>query len=382
MIAFCLAEGAQGARAERERRRKSFAGKDFGNPAGLRANWLGGAPKGQEFRNFFQIPRQIYSFRRDGSAIKPAQRWAIMSGMDGREAKCRWFSPQPSWLVLCLLAATAFLFLSERFGFHQHKGWSVVIAVASVGALMALMLAWFVIALVFHLRFQFSIRLLLVLAVAVALPFSWLAVEMKKAREQRGVIEALEKLRAEVAYYGTFEGPAQVAQLPGSVWLRTLLGDDFFVAPYLVRFDSTMVTVTDADLEHLQGLSQLQRLGLEGTGVTDAGLDHLKGLTQLQVLLLNGTKVTDAGLEHLKGLSQLQVLCLNGTKVTDAGLERLEGLSQLRVLWLNGTKVTDAGLERLEGLSQLRELGLNGTKVTDAGVKKLQQALTNCMVFR
>ena len=47
-----------------------------------------------------------------------------MSGMDGREAKCRWFHPTPAWLVLGLLAATAFLFLSERFGCHRHKGWS------------------------------------------------------------------------------------------------------------------------------------------------------------------------------------------------------------------------------------------------------------------
>ena len=66
--------------------------------------------------------------------------------------------------------------------------------------------------------------------------------------------------------------------------------------------------VTDAGLVHLQGLSQLQDLGLDDTKVTDAGLVHLQGLSQLQVLELDNTKVTDAGLVHLQGLSQLQAL--------------------------------------------------------------------------
>ena len=42
------------------------------------------------------------------------------------------------------------------------------------------------------------------------------------------------------------------------------------------------------------------------------------------MLFLHGTKVSDAGLEHLKGLTQLQQLDLNGTKVTDAGVKKLQ----------------------------------------------------------
>jgi hypothetical protein len=54
---------------------------------------------------------------------------------------------------------------------------------------------------------------------------------------------------------------------------------------------------------------------LDGTKVTDAGLEHLNGLTQLRWLALNGTRVTDAGLAHLKGRSQLRELELWGTQV-------------------------------------------------------------------
>jgi Leucine-rich repeat (LRR) protein len=83
--------------------------------------------------------------------------------------------------------------------------------------------------------------------------------------------------------------------------------------------------VTDADLEHLtKEFTQLQDLELEGVTVTDAGLEHLEGLRQLQGLGLEWTPVTDAGLEHLKRLTQLHVLGLSYTKVTDEGVKRLQ----------------------------------------------------------
>jgi Leucine-rich repeat (LRR) protein len=53
-------------------------------------------------------------------------------------------------------------------------------------------------------------------------------------------------------------------------------------------------------LEHLQGVSQLERLDLSNTGVTDEGLKHLKGLPHLQTLVLRGTKVTKDGVRALR----------------------------------------------------------------------------------
>jgi hypothetical protein len=77
-------------------------------------------------------------------------------------------------------------------------------------------------------------------------------------------------------------------------------------------------------LEHLERLTQLQRLELEDTQVTDAGLKHLEGLTQLHYLSLSGTQVTDAGREHLKALKQLRWLHLAWTHCTDAGMKKFE----------------------------------------------------------
>ena len=116
--------------------------------------------------------------------------------------------------------------------------------------------------------------------------------------------------------------------------------------------------------------------------VTDADLEHLKGLTQLRELYLEGAKVTDAGLEHLERLTQLQVLDLSGTAVTDAGLEHLRGLTQLEVLDLSDTGVTDAALDHFKGLTQLRELDLWRTEVTDAGATDLRETLPDCKIER
>ena len=63
---------------------------------------------------------------------------------------------------------------------------------------------------------------------------------------------------------------------------------------------------------------------------------------------LTGSDVTDAGLQHLRGLPQLQELVLHHTKVTDAGLGHLSQVTRLRGLWLGSTKVGDAGLKQSE----------------------------------
>jgi hypothetical protein len=110
--------------------------------------------------------------------------------------KPRWYRPTPDRLILALLVVEGLLWLSERhewFGFNQHKGWTVLIAVAAVGACFLLMLLWFIAGILFRWRFQFSIRSLLILTVATAVPCSWLAAQMKKAREQKAAVVAIAK---------------------------------------------------------------------------------------------------------------------------------------------------------------------------------------------
>ena len=331
----------------------------------------------------------------DDAALAGGHNGPVSEANAAAPPRRRWLRLTPGRLVVALLAFEGFLLLSEHFrwfGFHYHKGWTVLIAVAAVGAAMLLMLLWFLAALIFRWRFQYTIRSLLLLTAVVAIPCSWLAVEKEQARTQQVIVEEISEIGWTGVHYDYEFDPSgnyiPDATPPAPEWLCDLLGGDMFGEVVMICFfdnpppswdPETRTTtyppchakVNDALLEKLKELTHLQRLYLNSFDVGDAGVEHLKGLTQLRELDLNGTKVTDAGLEHLKGLTQLRELDLSDS-VTDAGLEHLKGLTQLEVLHLGGTKVTDAGLEHLKGLTQLQVLNLDETEVGDAGLEHLK----------
>ena len=244
------------------------------------------------------------------------------------------------------------------------------------------MFLWFLAALVFRLRFQFSILSLLVLVVVVAVPFSWLATEMKAARKQREAVEWIEKADGWYSYDYQFDPSCnrfQVPEPPGPAWLRKLLGDDLFVDVTGCHFH--VAEVGDAGLEHLKGLTQLQGLDLDHSdgqrrragaperidptpsagprdqrrrrrAGTPQGVDPTSNaqpqrhygqqrwagapqrIDRAPMAWPQRHQGHDAGLEHLKGLTQLQGFELKDTKVSDAGLEHLKGLTELQWLYL------------------------------------------------
>jgi hypothetical protein len=330
-----------------------------------------------------------------------------MDGMaDAPEAKRRWHRLTPDRLVLGLLAAEALLLLSgyfRWFAFNQHKGWTVLVDLAVVGLTLLLMLLWFAAALVFRCRFQYSLRSLMLLVLAVAVACSWLATEMQRARKQAEVMAAITGMGGNVACCQN--SMSVIGEQPVEPeWLRGLLRDAFFlraVTAYVNTDDMmpllkdlpelrTLVIagyfkgthITSAGLAELRGLSQLTRLAFMDVNIPDSGLEPVSGLTQLQDLMFDGTDFSDIGIRHLRGLTDLRWLSLCYSRVTDSGLADLEQMTHLGALNLDGTAVSDAGLRRLTGLSQLRLLTLRGTHVTDEGVKELQRALPNCRIIR
>ena len=105
--------------------------------------------------------------------------------------------------------------------------------------------------------------------------------EMGKAREQRETVNGIAKLEGSGpggVYYDyrvdAFGNEIDNAKPPEPLWLRNLLGDDFFADVVLVYLDGTQVT--DAGLKHLTGLTKLQALNLGSTQVTDAGVNTLQ----------------------------------------------------------------------------------------------------------
>ena len=145
--------------------------------------------------------------------------------------------------------------------------------------------------------------------------------------------------------------------------------------------------VTDAGLEHLHGLPNLESLQISGLRanfvgvnphdfeITGSGLVHLNDLPNLKNLNLSQTAIADSELKHLEGLTSLEKLTLADTRITGDGLRHLGQLSALQWLDLGKSQATDAGLAGLAGLTRLNYLFLDDTQITDERVAKLENAV-------
>jgi hypothetical protein len=304
----------------------------------------------------------------------------------------RWYCLTPDRLVVALLAVEGFLLLSERcrwFAFNQHKGWTVLIVVATVGLTLLLMLLWFAAALLFRWRFQYSLRSLLIFVTVFAVACSWFTVKMNQAKRQR----EFRNLLAGMGYQSQFDFDGEIMEVsyhprnrPYPEWLEDLLGMDFLYDVTAIgrpiEFLPPRNKLSDVEMERMKDLSKLRDLEIANSMVTDVGLESLQGLAQLRFLRLSHTGITDRGLESLKNMNDLEVLCLQETQVSDLEICHLLHMRKLRILDLTGTKITDAGMELVSRLTKLEYLELSNTRITDKGFKKVQRALPNCKISR
>jgi len=87
--------------------------------------------------------------------------------------------------------------------------------------------------------------------------------------------------------------------------LDAIISRNIFGEVVEVNFDTPLrafneISITDAELVHLKGLTNLQEINLCRTQITDAGLVHLNGLVSLKRLYLIATQITDAGVKKLQ----------------------------------------------------------------------------------
>jgi hypothetical protein len=220
-------------------------------------------------------------------------------------------------------------------------------------------------------RFRLSLGVGMALVALLAVP---MALVSNHARTQSHAISAIRHAGGFVDYNFRRSPEGLIlkdsGKNPAPAWFSRAVPDYYYRSFNIVSLRGPKVS--DATLEQIEGLEQLEELYLDDSLVTDEGLFRLRGLKNLKFLALANTQVTDAGLANLAGLSKLTYLQLSGTQITDAGLVHLAGLAGLRSLLLDGTRVGDAGLVQLSGMDQLIKLSLNGTQVGDAGLEGLR----------
>jgi hypothetical protein len=158
-----------------------------------------------------------------------------------------------------------------------------------------------------------SLSWALPVALLITLLISWFAVKMEHAWTQKLLVEEIENMGGLVWYDYQFEADGSPStkenEPPGPIWLRRLLGDDFFVN--VTKLDLTQTDIPDDGLKHLDRLSDLQSLSL-GDRITDAGLSNLQSLSQLHTLNLRTTRVTEAAIRDLhKALPHCTITTIN-----------------------------------------------------------------------
>src|SRR5689334_16723790 len=107
--------------------------------------------------------------------------------------------------------------------------------------------------------------------------------------------------------------------------------------PFLVISQPTL-PAPDSNADNERAIAEIKNLGGQIEVDTKSPDMPVVGVN------LKHAKEVDASLEHLKGLTELQRLSLKDTKVTDDGMVYITGLTNLEVLELGRTKVTDKGL--------------------------------------
>ena len=231
--------------------------------------------------------------------------------MPTHESKLRWYHPTPGRFLSAILAWDGVLFLIEQFRWVQ-KGWPTLIAWASLGTALLVLLLWYILAVVFHRRFQYGIRSLLILTVAVAFLCSWLAVEVKSGRGQEEIANQLNtpinwgKPMVECMW----DIPFSLGRYPLDMeWgLTDIFGFGFFHDIWNVGIYNS--TKTDSTLELLPGLKRLKVLSIDNSQVSKSGLNQIEKLTQLEKLTFLDTNIALKNLKDLQeALPKCEIVC-------------------------------------------------------------------------
>ena len=150
--------------------------------------------------------------------------------------------------------------------------------------------------------------------------------------------------------------------------------------PKLAKLQFYSIPLDDAAIAELVRMTKLQRLDLGGSGLVDRHLTELAKLPNLKEFGCHIDSLGEPGLKAIGRMSKLKNLGLDQMPLTTVGIAHLEALP-LEYLALNQTDtVDDSFVPTLSRFKSLKVLSVIHTKFTEAGAKKLFAALPECAI--
>jgi hypothetical protein len=130
-----------------------------------------------------------------------------------------------------------------------------------------------------------------------------------------------------------------------------------------------------AFFEHLGRITTLESLNVISTKFNDEWMPHIAKLTNLKTLrFTNNGRLTDAGMEQLAGLKNLEAFSFVGTAITGRAYAKFDGFTKLIKVSHRGSSIDDEGLKQLcEHLPSLESISLAHAKFTDAGAVNFEK---------
>ncbi|MEZ6072985.1 MAG: hypothetical protein R3C10_22655 [Pirellulales bacterium] len=108
--------------------------------------------------------------------------------------------------------------------------------------------------------------------------------------------------------------------------------------------------ITDKSVDILTRCPKIESLSLQGHRFTDRTFEYASRRPNLKSLVvgLGSVTFTDDGLAHLEGLTELERLGIQQGQITDSGVIHLVKLAKLKDLWISGNQLTDVGEAELK----------------------------------
>ncbi len=128
-----------------------------------------------------------------------------------------------------------------------------------------------------------------------------------------------------------------------------------------------------AFFEHLGHLTAIESLNIISTKLGDEWIAPIGKLTTLKVLkFTNNGRLTDAGMEKLAGLTNLEQFSFVGTYMQGHAYAKMTGWTKITRVSHRGNKIDDEGIKELcDHLPNLESISLAHAKFTDAGAVHL-----------
>jgi len=128
-----------------------------------------------------------------------------------------------------------------------------------------------------------------------------------------------------------------------------------------------------AFFEHIGHIKTLESLNVIATKLNDEWMPHIAKLTNLKTLrCINNGKLTDAGMEQLAVLKNLESFSFVGTGITGIAYAKCSGWTKVTRVSHRGNSINDEGLKELcDHLPNLESISLAHARFTDAGAVHL-----------